>query len=149
MDAEVKRVPIRSYNKVWKIEDRIYAIQNIVLPVPVSPRQVGYFLLIAGVIFVVSMLLPLFSVLPSVIRFIAIPVALTQFLLKKKLDGKMPQRYFTAWLRYQYTRNQYIERFQEHPSKGLEKMRVDWCCTRGSIVEKGRKEGRRHDTVPN
>ena len=47
MSIEPKKINLRSYNKVWKIENRIYAIQNIVLPVPVSPREVLYFFIIA------------------------------------------------------------------------------------------------------
>ena len=37
MDPMEKRVIIHSYSKAWKIENRIYAIQNLVLPVPHLP----------------------------------------------------------------------------------------------------------------
>ena len=54
MSVEPKKINLRTYNKVWKIENRIYAIQNIVLPVPVSPREVLYFFVIAFIILIIS-----------------------------------------------------------------------------------------------
>lgn len=127
---ESRRVAIRSYNKVWKIENRIYAIQNIILPVPVSPREVGYFFLVAGSVFLLGLFVPVVLHIPSVIRFLVIPIATTQFFLKKKLDGKMPPKYFISWVRYCLTKGQYIERFKTYTPQSP-KIRLDWYCARG------------------
>jgi hypothetical protein len=127
---ENKKINIRSYNKVWEIENRIYAIQNIVLPVPLKPREVLYFFVIAAVIFILSVVIPGFSHIPSVLRYLVTPFALTQFFLKKKLDGKMPQKYFISWLGYLFTKNQYIERFQAYPQH-QGKIRLNWMCSQG------------------
>ena len=42
-NSEQKKVTIYSYSKVWKVEKRIYAIQNLVLPVPIDPWQTAIF----------------------------------------------------------------------------------------------------------
>ena len=130
---EVKRIGIRSYNKVWQIENRIYAVQNIVLPVPINPREVLYFLLVASGVFVASKIIPFFSYLPTPIKYLVIPFALSQFLLKKKLDGKMPQKYFIAWIRYMFAKDEYTERFQINSAKKDNKINISWMCSRGYV----------------
>ena len=82
MSIEPKKINLRTYNKVWKIENRIYAIQNIVLPVPVSPREVLYFFVIAFIILIISNIVHPIKIIPSVLRFIMIPFGTSQFLLK-------------------------------------------------------------------
>lgn len=129
---EHNRFPIRAYNKVWQIENRIYGILNYVLPVPIRPREAGYFMVLAGVLYLLGALIPALTYLPSVLRFLILPILLTRFFARKKLDGKPPQRYFLCWLRYQWTRGDYLERFQTHPSRARETLRLDWCCTQGN-----------------
>lgn len=128
---ENNTVRVRAYNKVWKLDNRIYAIQNLVLPVPVSTREVGYCLAAMGVMFLLQAIIPIVQYVPSVIRFLVIPIAVTQFLLKKKLDGKPPLKYFAAWINYIFTREEYIERFQSHTGKKNEKIKIDWFCSQG------------------
>ena len=134
---ETRRVQIRAYNKVWKIENRIYAIQNIVLPVPVSPRELGYFALAAGLFHFLGVLLPLFSHIPGVLRYIMLPLLTTQFLLKKKLDGKLPLKYFAAWVRDLASGSRYIERFQRRSGGENASFRLRWVCSRGDRQEGG------------
>lgn len=129
MSVEQKKINLRSYNKVWKIENRIYAIQNIVLPVPVSPREVLYFFIIAFIMLVLSFLIPPFKIIPSVLRFIAIPFGTSQFLLKKKLDGKMPHKYMVSWVNYMLTKEQYIERFSLY-NYNTANTKIVWLCSK-------------------
>lgn len=129
MSVEPKKINLRTYNKVWKIENRIYAIQNIVLPVPVSPREVLYFFVIAFIILMISNIVHPIKIIPSVLRFIMIPFGTSQFLLKKKLDGKMPHKYFVSWIKYVFTRNQYIERFNTY-EHSVAKTRIIWDCSK-------------------
>lgn len=129
MSVEQKKINLRSYNKVWKIENRIYAIQNIVLPVPVSPREVLYFFIIAFIMLLLSFLIPPFKIIPSVLRFIAIPFGASQFLLKKKLDGKMPHKYMVSWVNYMLTKEQYIERFSSH-NRNTANTKIVWLCSK-------------------
>lgn len=126
------RVSIRSYNKVWKIENKIYAIQNIVLPVPISPRAVIFFILIAGIMLLLSAFIPALNRVPSVLRLGAFPFGMTQFLLKKKLDGKMPHKYFVAWLKHISSRDAYIERFSSYPVGRDARYSLSWQTGRGN-----------------
>lgn len=130
-----KHVKVRAYNKVWKMDNRIYAINNLILPVPVSLRDGGYFLAIAGVMFALQMLIPFVRYIPSIIRFMLIPFALTQFLLKKKLDGKPPLKYLFAWIKYITSKNEYIERFAAHTNRRTEKIRIEWFCSQGCSMK--------------
>ena len=92
-NSEQKKVTIYSYSKVWKVEKRIYAIQNLVLPVPIDPWQLLYFGITWAAINLTFGALPGFSSIPVVIRSILIPYLISKFLLTKKLDGKNPIRY--------------------------------------------------------
>ena len=69
-NSEQKKVTIYSYSKVWKVEKRIYAIQNLVLPVPIDPWQLLYFGITWAAINLTFGALPGFSSIPVVIRFI-------------------------------------------------------------------------------
>lgn len=127
-----KKIRISSYNKVWKIENRIYAIQNIALPVPVKPREVLYFFVIFAIMLLLNLLIPGIRYVPTILKFVVVPFLLSQFLLKKKLDGKMPQKYLYSWLIYIFTKNQYIERFKEIPDNKDNKIKISWVCSRGN-----------------
>lgn len=126
------RVSIRSYTKVWKIENKIYAIQNFVLPVPISPRAVAFFILIAGTMLLISAIIPAVGKIPVVLRLGALPFGMTQFLLKKKLDGKMPHKYFVAWIKHVSSRDAYIERFCSYPGGRDATYRLSWQTGRGN-----------------
>ncbi|WP_314025049.1 TcpE family conjugal transfer membrane protein [Filifactor alocis] len=129
MSVEQKKINLRSYNKVWKIENRIYAIQNIVLPVPVSPREVLYFFIVAFIMLLLSFLIPPLKIIPSILRFIAVPFGISQFLLKKKLDGKMPHKYMVSWVNYMLTKEQYIERFSSY-NRNTANTKIVWLCSK-------------------
>ncbi|EHI54574.1 hypothetical protein HMPREF9333_02263 [Johnsonella ignava ATCC 51276] len=129
MSIEPKKINLRSYNKVWKIENRIYAIQNIVLPVPVSPREVLYFFIIAFIMLLLSFLIPPLKIIPSILRFVAVPFGVSQFLLKKKLDGKMPHKYMMSWVNYMLTKEQYIERFSSY-NRNTANTKIVWLCSK-------------------
>lgn len=124
---ENKTIKVYSYNKVWKIENKIYAIQNIVLPVPILPRELFYFLGVAGFFFVLSNIFPFLLIIPTILRFIFAPYFITKFLLKKKLDGKTPQNYILGLIKYYFRKNTYVERFQDK-NKQQKNIKLDWFC---------------------
>lgn len=129
MNSEKKKLQLKAYSKVWKIENRIYAIQNIILPVPIAPREILYFFVIATIFFILSKIIPFLSAVPVMLRYLLLPIVFTKFLLKKKLDGKMPHKYFVAWIKY-ILDNRYIERFKKY-STDKEKIKLEWYCSRG------------------
>lgn len=103
---------MRSYSKLWSFEKKMYTLFDKPLWVPVSGREVGYFTVIIAAVYVLSRLVPLFRLLPPVIRYAAIPFLITQFLMKKKLDGKNPAAFFRDWVIFIFRKHDCIERFK-------------------------------------
>lgn len=128
---ERTKIQIRSYQKAWDIDKRIYAFFNWSLPVPVSLKGVVYFFTIAGMIFLLNVMIPLLHEIPSMVKYLMLPVVLTQFCLKIKLEGKRPQRYLKSLVQYLATRHQYIERFKSQSPVQNQDFRLTWLCSRG------------------
>ena len=61
--AEEKKqsVTVYSYRKVWFVEKKIYAFQNIVLPFPIAPYEVLEFLAVVGAMLVMGRIFPILS----------------------------------------------------------------------------------------
>lgn len=59
--AEEKKqsIAVYSYRKVWFVEKKIYAFQNIVLPFPIAPYEVLEFLAVVGAMLVIGRIFPL------------------------------------------------------------------------------------------
>ena len=95
--AEEKKqsVTVYSYRKVWFVEKKIYAFQNIVLP----------------------------------FRYGMLPYVTVKYLMKVKLDGKNPVKYFCGYLRFLFTRKECIERFRTCRDHGVT-VRINWNCGR-------------------
>lgn len=130
---EVKEtIRIYSYSKIWKLENKIYAIQNIQLPAPVSPTQLMYFGGTAAFMLLICKIIPFFDAVPAILRYGAVPLMLSNFLITKKLDGKNPIKYFVGFLSFLFTESgSRLERFQE--KKGKEKpIRIEWVTSEGS-----------------
>ena len=125
---KANRIRIYSYSKVWNTESRIYAIHSVVLPVPVKPRELLYFFIVAVVVLILSSIIPFFSVIPVVVRFLAIPYLAMKFLVKKKLDGKAPQKYFIGYIKHAVTSKMYAERFKMRSGKMKDTIKVNWLC---------------------
>lgn len=132
--SENNKVRLYSYNKVWKVKKKIYALHNIVLPAPVDPYDLLYF--VGAIIFMVILgnNIPFIKAVPEVIRFVAMPYAIMTFLTKKKLDGKNPIKYFIGYIQYIIVeRNTYIEKFKIYPNRNEIWLKVNWLCSRGYI----------------
>lgn len=129
-NSEQKKVTIYSYSKVWKVEKRIYAIQNLVLPVPIDPWQLLYFGITWAAINLTFGALPGFSSIPVVIRSILIPYLISKFLLTKKLDGKNPIRCIVMFLFCE--QDQALEHFKLQPVKKGQAIKLSWNCSQGN-----------------
>lgn len=131
METQKAGLIIYSYAKVWKIEKKIYAIQNFILPVPVDPWQLLYF---GGTWFFCSIffsILPGFLKIPVIIRSIIIPLGISRFLMTKKLDGKNPIRFFLGIMVFLFTeQGKVIERFTSNTQK-QNTIRLNWKCSQG------------------
>lgn len=124
-------IRIYSYSKIWKLENKIYAIQNIQLPAPVSPTQLIYFAGTAVFILIICKIIPLFGAIPAVLKYGAVPLIISNFLLTKKLDGKNPIKYFIGFLVFLFAESDNcLERFQEKKCKE-KPFKLEWNTSKG------------------
>lgn len=141
MEGEDKII-IPTYDKVWHVEKKIYAIQNLKLPVPVNPYQAGYFFLTAFAFLFLGKVITILQMIPVVVRFIALPYLLSNYLMKKKLDGKNPIKFFLDYMRYLIQdKGSYMERFGQYYKK-KEQLTLHWNCSKGK-----RKKRKKHVSV--
>ena len=129
MEKPSEKITLYSYHKIWKIEKKIYAIQNIVLPIPIDPWELLYFGATWVVCNVIFGLLPGVSNIPVMIRSIAI----SKFLMTKKLDGKNPLRYMLGVITFLFVeQGKSVEFFQTTPDKEAT-IKLTWNCSEGRI----------------
>ena len=128
----MSRITIRSHNKVWQIENRVYAVGNWKLPMPISPKAIFFFGAAALLMRGLSMAFDAVAALPPMLRYGIIPYAAAQFFLKIKLDGKAPHKYFIAWLKWLASHGEYIERFNSYPGGRTDRYKLEWQISRGN-----------------
>lgn len=124
-----ERIKIYSYRKVWKVERKIYAIGNIVLPFAVNPNDALSFVGALVVVMIVIKIIPPLAVMPAVIQYFILPIFLAKYLMKKKLDGKNPVLYLAGIIGYWMTEaNTYIEGFRRYRNKE-QIIKQYWRCS--------------------
>ena len=133
MEKPSEKITLYSYHKIWKIEKKIYAIQNIVLPIPIDPWELLYFGATWVVCNVIFGLLPGVSNIPVMIRSITLPFAISKFLMTKILDGKNPLRYMLGVITFLFVeQGKSVEFFQTTPDKEAT-IKLTWNCSEGRI----------------
>ncbi len=103
---------IRVYNQVFRIEKTVYSIQGIPLPIPVSYRQLAFFV---GTLFVMLLLntLPPFSWIEYyLVKFLGIPILVSWFFTRKTLDGKAPHRFLLRYFEHLLSKHNFA-RYQK------------------------------------
>lgn len=130
VQEERPRVRVYSYRKVWHIEKKIYAIQNIALPFPVNPYDFLEFCLVAGAMLLLGRIFPALKVIPGVLRYGALPYVVVRYLMKIRMDGKNPIKYFMGLIPYLFQKNHYQERFKTYKADP-QRVRLRWYCGMG------------------
>ena len=126
---ETPKVTLHSYNKAWNVEKKIYSIMNMVLPAPVNPFMVLAFIVMLLIVMALERVIPAFTLIPSIIKYLAFPFISANYLMKKKLDGKNPIKYlFGIIIHVFYERGRYIERFASHADREVV-LHLDWHCS--------------------
>lgn len=94
------KVLLRSYNRAWKYERKIYAIDKLRLIIPIAVEELEYF--VVGLLLTLMLLkiLPFLNELPFIIRFLLLPYGLMKFLTKKKFDGKPAHKFLIGYVQY-------------------------------------------------
>jgi len=129
---EQNKLTVYSHNKVWRIEQKFYSIGKHVFDIPIPLKDAAYFGLLFGIMYILHITIPLITMIPGAVKFIMFPLGLSQFLLKMRLDGKLPHKFVAAWLRYIAARGSYVERFAAYPGAEGQRMRLTWLCSRGN-----------------
>lgn len=130
-----QHVTIRSYPKVWDIENRVYSIMNLRLPRPVEPRAILYYGAALAVVLLLCRLLPFLRGIPWILLYLVLPGGAAYLLMKKKLDGKNPIRFIAALLLYLTRKHQFVYCFAYYTRRRRE--RVRWYCRGGDLKEGG------------
>lgn len=117
---------LRSYEKVWKMEKKLYSIERIQLPVPVKFITIGY---VAACVLIMVILsrLPFLRWIHPIIRYVVMPYFMAKFLEKKKLDGKNPIRFFIDYIKFLFQRGTPIQFFRP-VIKQAKKTKLEWVC---------------------
>lgn len=109
---------LRVYNNVFKIEKTVYSIQGINLPVPVSYRQMAFFVATLFIMILLNMLPPLNLVNFYLLKFIGIPVLSAWFFTKQTLDGKAPHRFLWRYFEHYFSPHRFARYKEITNSKG-------------------------------
>ena len=97
---EHEKIILRSYNRAWKYERKIYAIDKIKLIVPVSVDDATYFVVGLLITLLLLKIFPFLNGLPFVFRYLLLPYGLMKFLTKKKFDGKLAHKFLIGYIEY-------------------------------------------------
>lgn len=103
---------LRTYNSVWKVEKVLYGIQDIPLPIPLTYRQIGFFIGGEFIVWILNHFPPLSYLHFGLIEYVFLPGLFTWFFTKQLLDGKAPHRFFLRVAFYHlspHIRNRYKE----------------------------------------
>jgi hypothetical protein len=111
---------IRVYNQVFRIEKTVYSIQGVHLPLPVSYRQMAFFVGSLAVMIVLNRFPPLSWVDYFLVKFVGVPALTAWFFTRKTLDGKAPHRFIFRWLEHAWSPHHFA-RYREIP-----KVRGGW-----------------------
>lgn len=103
---------IRVYNQVFRIEKTVYSIQGVSLPLPVSYRQMAFFVGTLVIMVFLNRFPPFNWVDYFLIKFVAIPAAVAWFFTRKTLDGKAPHRFILRYIEHAFSPH-FFARYQE------------------------------------
>jgi hypothetical protein len=109
-DEREEHIRLKTYNSVWKIDRKLYSFEGVKLLFPVSFAEAAYFSGTLLLSIILSRIIPLYGKIHIVVRLGVIPFGVTKFFTKKKLDGKLPHKFFIDYLTYKLSPKQY-ERF--------------------------------------
>src|SRR4051812_29929379 len=91
---------IRVYNQVFRIEKTVYSIQGIPLPIPVSYRQLAFFVGTLVVMLALNTIPPFNWIDYYLVKFLMIPMLVSWFFTQKTLDGKVPHRFLFRYFEH-------------------------------------------------
>lgn len=126
------RVKIYSYKKVWSVEKKIYSFSNIKLPIPINPYDLLAYGVVALGFLLLGKIFPFINRIPAILRYIALPYLIAAYIMKVKLDGKNPFKFFLGCIKYFFAvKGSYLQLFRKHAERKNETIRFNWNCSMG------------------
>jgi len=119
-------IVIKSYASVWSPDRRIYSIWGWVLPRPVSLFEFFTFVGSLATVGLIGVIIPPFTLIPGIIRIVAMPLGLTWLILQFRPDGINPLKFVVLWFAHMLTREQYWERFKTYEPRKEAKIKMKW-----------------------
>lgn len=107
MSTENEEIILRTYSSVWKIERKIHSIEGLKLIFPIAVSELTYLGVSIGITFLLIKIVPFFSRLHFIIKFILFPLGLMKLLTSIKLDGKLPHRFISDYIVFKFSPKQY------------------------------------------
>lgn len=91
---------IKSYTSIWNVEKVVYAINDFMLPFPITYTQMAWFVMSLLVIIMLGDIPPLSLIDGVLVKYIGLPVGITWFMSQKTFDGKKPFSYMKSLISY-------------------------------------------------
>lgn len=107
MSTENEEIVLRTYSSVWKIERKIHSIEGLKLIFPIAVSELTYLGVSIVITFLLIKIVPFFSRLHFIIKFIIFPIGLMKLLTSIKLDGKLPHRFISDYIVFKFSSKQY------------------------------------------
>lgn len=127
--------PVKVFSPILKYERVLYSILNIRLPTPVPFKQVGFW--IGSLIFMFIFLrLPGLGFLQAwpLLNYGFIPIALSVFFTKFKLDGKSPHIFLLDFLLYQLSPKTY-NKYEKADTPAIYQYKTPVTYRKGDVSE--------------
>jgi hypothetical protein len=143
----MKKIVLRTYDKLWNIPYKIYSIDNLKLIVPLNPWDLLIF--IVALIFMILISKVLFFIkLPFVFKYILIPWAVTKIIDNVKLDGKKPHKYFFDMVMF-FVQSKKYERFKPLAKDNLKGFKEDFLIrkNKNELINVDRKHKEFMDNI--
>lgn len=93
---------LKSYTDIWNVEHTLYGVGNLTLPFPVTYTQIAWFVISLMLVLFLNKYPPFNMIDNELLKYIALPVAMTWFMSKKTFDGKKPYRFLISVLGYMF-----------------------------------------------
>ncbi|WP_134704946.1 conjugal transfer protein [Ammoniphilus sp. YIM 78166] len=103
---------MRTYTSVWKVPKMLYGIQDIAFPMPISYRQIGFFIGGVGLMWGLDQFPPFSFIGLPLVEYLVIPGFISWFFTKQLLDGKAPHRFILRWIAFQLSPHEH-NRYKE------------------------------------
>lgn len=91
---------IKSYTSIWAVEKVIYAINDFLLPFPVTFNQMAWFVLSLFLVIMFGKVPPLSLIDGAFLKYLGLPAGFTWFMSRKIFDGKKPFDFMKSLVTY-------------------------------------------------